>query len=212
MPRAIRLNQTGVLHHVIAKGNANLEIFRDTEDYRKYLSLLKEAVSKYSLEVYNYCLVSSYVNLLVKTKEEGSLSLVMKYVTREYARYFNQKYNSSGHVFQGRFKSFAVQDDQFYLPCSRFIDLNPVKDSIVADVKDHKWTGYNQLAFGSTGEFSLDFHELYQSLGQTAQDRQLVYRSLVGQNIGPELDLMNRKTGILGTKEFKDKLKQGTSE
>jgi len=209
MPRAQRLNQAGLLHHVISKGNAGLELFKDREDHLKYLSLLQEAIAQFPLYLYNYLLLGSTVHLLVETRQDGSLSKAMEFVTREYAKYFNMKYNSAGHVFQGRFKSFTVQDEEFYFACSRYIDNNPVKNNVVSNATAYEWSGYNALAQGKKGPIELDIHDLYKKLGGTDQERQLVYRTLVLQKFGPELDLDNRKAGILGTKEFKKKVKAG---
>jgi len=149
------------------------------------------------------------IHLLVETKEEGSLSKAMEFVTREYAKYFNTKYNSAGHVFQGRFKSFTVQDNEFYFPCTRAIDQHPVKNGLVQEPKAFEWSGHKQLAFGEKGDIALDEHDLYQNLGHTPVERQLVYRTLVAQKFGAELDLDNRKAGILGSKEFKKAVKSG---
>ena len=209
MPRANRLTQPGILHYVISRGNANMDIFRDTEDYQKYISLLKEAVSQFPCFIYNYALLKNMVQMLIEPKEEGALSKAMERVTREYAKYFNQKYDSIGHVFAGRFKSFAIQPDQFFLAASRYIDLSPSRHQLVKEIKDYNWFGYAQLAYGQKVDLACDQHDLYKSLGNTDQERQLVYRSLVHQYLGQELDLENRKSGILGTKEFKKALKNG---
>ena len=111
MPRANRLTQAGIIHHVITCGNANQDIFRDTEDYRRYIAFLKEAATTYPLSIYNFSLLKHTIQLLVEPKVDGALSKVMESATREYAKYFNQKYNSMGHVFAGRFKSYAIQPD-----------------------------------------------------------------------------------------------------
>lgn len=211
MPRASRLTQAGVLHHVISKGNANQDIFRDLDDYRKYLSLLKEAVTLHPLYVYNYVLLKNTIHLIVEPKQDNALSKAMESVTREYAKYFNQKYNSTGHVFAGRFKSFAVQPDQYFLACSRYIDLCPVNCDLVKEARDYTFSGYGELAFGQTGDYEVDQHEIYKGLGSSDNERQLVYRSLIHQYFGTELDLENRKSGVLGSKEFKSLVKSGVN-
>lgn len=211
MPRANRITQAGVLHHVISRGNANQEIFRDIDDYKKYLSLLKEAIAAHPLYIYNYVLLKSTIHLLVEPQQDNSLSKAMESVTREYAKYFNQKYNSIGHVFSGRFKSFAIQPDQYFMACSRYIDLIPQKNDLVKEPKDYSFSGYGQLALGGPADIMVDQHDLYKSLGSTDAERQLVYRTLVNQYLGIELDLENRKSGILGTKEFKQLVKSGVN-
>lgn len=211
MPRATRITQAGVLHYVISKGNANQDIFRDLDDYRKYLSLLKDAIVFHPLFVYNYVLLRNAVHILVEPKQDNALSKAMESVTREYAKYFNQKYNSMGHVFAGRFKSFAIQPDQYFLACSRYIDLNPVNYELVKEPKDYTYSGYGELAYGQSGDFEVDQHEIYKALGSSDNERQLVYRSLIHQYLGAELDLDNRKSGVLGSKEFKTLVKSGVN-
>lgn len=211
MPRANRITQAGVLHHVLSRGNANQAIFRDTDDYRKYLSLLKEATAAHPLHIYNYALLKSTIHLLVEPQKDNALSKAMESVTREYAKYFNQKYDSIGHVFAGRFKSFAVQPDQFFMACSRYIDLTPIKHELVKEAKDYEFSGYGELALGKAGDYGIDQHALYKALGSTDGERQLVYRTLVNQYLGVELDLENRKSGILGSKEFKQLVKTGVN-
>ena len=212
MPRAQRLNQAGVMHHVISRGNANQVLFRDEDDYFKYLSLLGEGIRQHPLFLYNYVLLPSYLHLLVETKQDGALSKTMEMVTREYAKYFNIKYNSMGHVFLGRFKSFVVQAGEYYFGCSKYIDLNPVREGLVKEPKDYRWSGYRQLALGERGEIILDEHELYRALGAGLKERQLVYRTLVQQNFGAKLHLDDRKSGILGSREFKRMVKVGGNE
>ncbi|MCB9721214.1 MAG: transposase [Candidatus Omnitrophica bacterium] len=211
MPRANRITQAGVLHHVISRGNANQAIFRDLDDYKKYLSLLKEAAAAHPIAVYNYALLKSTIHLLVEPLQDNALSKAMESVTREYAKYFNQKYNSIGHVFAGRFKSFAIQPDQFFMACSRYIDLIPTKHELVKEAKDYSFSGYAQLALGNRGDYPVDQHELYKALGSTDAERQLVYRTLVNQYLGVELDLENRKSGILGSREYKQLVKSGVN-
>ncbi|MBP9855458.1 MAG: transposase [Candidatus Omnitrophica bacterium] len=211
MPRASRITQSGILHYVISKGNGNQDIFRDIDDHEKYLTLLKGAISSYPMYVYNYVLLKSAIHLLVEPKQDNTLSKVMESVTREYAKYFNQKYNSMGHVFAGRFKSFAVQPDQYFLVCSKHIDLSPVSNDLVSEAKDYTFSGYGELAYGQVSNFDVDLHEIYKKLGASDQERQLVYRSLINQYFGAELDLNNRKGGILGSKEFKNSVKSGVN-
>ena len=86
--------------------------------------------------------------MLVEPTQEGSLSKFMEYVSKGYAKYFNKKYNRSGHLFQGRFKSFIIQTERYYFACSRCIDLSPVKEHVVSDPKKYSYSGYSSLAAG----------------------------------------------------------------
>jgi len=179
MPRAPRYQQAGLLHHVVCRGNDKQVIFKSPKDYITYLDLLEEARKLFPLKVYNYVLMDNHIHLLVEPTEKGSLSKVMEYVSKAYAKYFNKMHLHSGHVFQGRFKSFLIQEERYFFACTRYIDLNPVKANIVNDPKQYKWSAYGYLIGAKEPKIKLDQHDLYQELGKTIQERQIAYRALV---------------------------------
>ena len=207
MPRALRIQDAGYVHHVVCKGNDSQKLFNSHEDYETYLTLLNEARSKFSLKVYNFVLMDNHIHLLVEPEEDGGLSKSMEYVSKGYAKYFNKKYERTGHVFGGRFKSFIVQEEKYFFACSRFIDVNPIKWQVVANPEQYDWSGFSYLGYGREGVFKLDRHDIYKNLGENPQERQLVYKAMVNNYQGEELDLLNRRAGILGDREFKRKVK-----
>ena len=88
--------------------------FKSAEDFSKYINLLETSRKTYPLHIYNYCLMDNHLHLLVEPQADGNLSKVMEEVTKGYAKYFNKKYERTGHVFEGRFKSFLVQADRYF--------------------------------------------------------------------------------------------------
>lgn len=217
MPSPPRINETGFVHHVIARGNNKQNLFKDPSDFLKFSHFLSEAITRYPLAIYNYALMTNHFHLLVETKQEGSLSKVLEETTREYAKYFNKKYDHIGHVFQGRFKSIVIEEEKYFFLCSRYIDLNPIKACIVNQPEEYAWSGYKTLAFGRSSVIPLEYHALYQGLGDTSEERQISYRSIVSQPFVPNLDLENKKAGVLGDRQFKEfiksklNMKQGAS-
>lgn len=207
MPRPARLQNAGYVHHVITRGNDRQPLFIDPEDFRTYLTLMDSARRDFPLQVYNYVLMSNHVHLLVEPLEDGSLSKVMHYVTKEYAKYFNKKYNRTGHVFEGRFKSFVVQTERYFFACSRYIDLNPVRAKLVDIPQNYLWSGFQTLGAGESGSFRLDVHGLYTQLGPTPFERQIAYRALVLNSQSDDLDLLHMRASVLGDREFKKSLK-----
>ena len=207
MPRAPRLQDAGFVHHVVSRGNDRQVLFKSSKDYQRYLFYLDGSRKRYPLKIYNYVLMDNHIHLLVEPKEDGSLSKVMEDTSKAYAKYFNKRYGRVGHVFQGRFKSFLVQMERYFFACTRYIDLNPVKAGLVSEPKDYKWSGYSTLAAGRKGHIKLDDSEVYLSLGNSCFERQIAYKTLVRSYQGEELDLLNRRTGILGDREFKKRLK-----
>lgn len=207
MPRPFRIQDAGYVHHVICRGNDRQVLFKTTHDFLKYFDLIQEAKKLYPIEIYNFALMDNHIHLLLEPTTEGNLSKFMEHISKNYAKYFNKSYNHTGHVFQGRFKSFLVQEERYFLACSRYIDLNPVRANIVSDPKDYAWSGYNFVGQGREVGIKLDLHELYLRLGANSQERQIAYRALVLNTYGEELNLLDRRVCVLGSKEFKSALK-----
>ena len=208
MPRAPRIQEAGYVHHVVCRGNDRQPLFNSKKDFQTYLEFLEEARKQYPLNVYNFCLMDNHLHLLVEPKEEGAMSKVMEMVSKAYAKYFNKTYNRVGHLFQGRFKSFLIQSERYFFACSRYIDLNPVKANIADDPKNYTWSGHSWLAYGKEPSIKVDMHELYNGLGHNSAERQVAYRALVANYHGDELDLLDRRAGVLGDEDFKDKVKK----
>ena len=207
MPRAPRIQDAGHLHHVISRGNDRQALFRSPDDFRQYIDLLSEFRKQYPVCIYNFCLMDNHVHLLIEPLAEGNLSKFMENVSKQYAKYFNKKYNHVGHVFQGRFKSFLIQREKYLIACSRYCDLNPVKAKMVIDPKDYPWSGYKTLAYGKEGALKLDSQELFKNLGNRPEERHIAYRTLVFNYQGEELNLFDRRVCVLGDPDFKDKIK-----
>lgn len=208
MPRAMRIQSAGFLHHVVCRGNDRQVIFKTRADYLKYCHYLDIARRRYPIKIYNFCLMDNHVHLLIEPREDGALSKFMEEVSKSYAKYFNAKYDHVGHVFQGRFKSFIVQTTQYFFKCSRYIDLNPHKAGIVEDPKNYPWSGYRFLIEGKKATIALDHHDLYKELGKNSFERQISYRAYVRNMEGEELDLLDRRAGVLGNKDFQKQIKE----
>ena len=211
MPRPLRIQTAGFVHHVIARGNDRQALFISPEDFRKFLDILDATRKQFPLHIYNYCLMDNHLHLLVEPLEDGALSKVMQITSKEYAKYFNYKYERTGHVFEGRFKSFLIQKERYFFACSRYIDLNSVKARVVAEPQKYIWSGYARLGYGEKAAIKLDQHDLYMNLGANDTERQIAYRALVMNYPGEDLDLMNQRASILGDRTFKKNLKSEIS-
>ena len=130
----------------------------------------------------------------------------MQYLGRYYVRRFNYRYQRSGTLFEGRFKSSVVQSREYLLVCQRYIELNPVCSGMVADPADYTWSSYRAHAFGqSVGLWQP--HQDYLALGETPIARMAVYRGLFEQQLSAKVltnirDALN--TGlVLGNERFR---------
>ena len=108
-----------------------MQVFNDKEDYDYFLSLLKTARKKYAVEIHAYCLMPNHFHLLLVPKVEKSLSRFMQWVMTSHVRYYHKKNKTSGHIWQGRFKSFIVEQESYYITLIRYIEANSVRAKLV---------------------------------------------------------------------------------
>lgn len=105
----------------------------------KFLDILKKYKEEAGMSVYAWCLMNNHVHLLVKEAEEG-LSVTMKRIAVSYAAYYNLKYQTTGHLFQDRFRSESVESRRYFMTVIRYIHQNPVKAGIVEFVNSWRWS------------------------------------------------------------------------
>ncbi len=135
MTRPLRINFKNAVYHIIARGNRKEKIFYSDEDKKLFQEKMNKTFQKYSLICYAYCLLDNHYHLFLKTPK-ANLSQGMHYLNASYANYFSAKYRLSGPLFQGRYKSILVDQDQYALVLSAYIHLNPYR----AQIKD--WIDY----------------------------------------------------------------------
>ena len=127
MPRIARGETVGGIYHIINRGNMKMQVFDDAEDYEYFLDLLEIATKREKVEIHAYCLMPNHFHLLLVPKEEKSLSRLMQWVMTSHVRYYHKNNKTSGHIWQGRYKSFMVEKDSYYLTLIRYIEANAHK-------------------------------------------------------------------------------------
>ncbi|MDQ7001329.1 MAG: transposase [Ghiorsea sp.] len=163
--------------HVVQRGNNRAPIFFDERDYRAYSKWLKAAAEKYGCEVHAYVLMTNHVHLLVTPKDETGLSRMMQYIGRYYVPYINHTYGRTGTLWEGRYKSSLVDTNGYFLTCCRYIELNPVRASMVSHPREYIWSSYATNAEGKI-DTVVKPHPLYTSLGANEKARQQAYEAL----------------------------------
>ena len=152
MPRKPRLPSESGIYHVMVRGNEQKEIFRDEEDKSVLISILDKKKANLPITFFAVCLMSNHFHLLGKFDPLSDLSTYMNKVSTSYASYYNKRFNRVGHVFQGRYKSEAIQNDQHFLACVRYIHHNPVKAGMVKKPEEYSWSSYADY-ISSSGMF-----------------------------------------------------------
>ena len=143
MPRIARGLADNQIYHIINRGNRREAVFHDNYDYEKFLKLLIESKEKYAIKIYAYCLMPNHFHLVIYTKYADSLSQGMHWISSSSVRYYNKRYNISGHLWQGRYKSFIVQEDSYLLVLLKYVEANPKRARIVKDCIDYKYSSAN---------------------------------------------------------------------
>lgn len=142
MPKKKRIWFPGATYHIMSRGNRRGDIFRDEEDYWAYLSILKQVQEKCGFILYSYCLMTNHVHLQMQTKDVD-IGKIMRYINLFFTKYFNNKYNLVGHLFQGRYMGMIITNDTYNLQTSRYIHLNPLKAKMVDKIIDYQWSSYD---------------------------------------------------------------------
>ncbi len=141
MARKERFWYPGAVYHIMIRGIRRSDIFKDQGDYGVYLEILEMVMKKYPFYLYSYCLMTNHVHLQIETIDDEIWN-IMRDVNRNYTKYFNKKYNFTGSLYDGRYKSEIIDNDKYNLQVSRYIHLNPVKANMVAEPLEYKWSSY----------------------------------------------------------------------
>ena len=126
MARLARVVVPGVAHHVTQRGNRRQATFFQEDNYRAYLELLGEWCGRGGVEVWAYCLMPNHVHLIVVPESEAGLRHALGEAHRRYTRRINFREGWRGHLWQGRFASFAMEE-RHLLRAVRYVELNPVR-------------------------------------------------------------------------------------
>ena len=140
MPRTARASQGGYVYHVLNRGNARGDVFHKDDDFEAFVSLMAQANQRLAMRVVGYCLMTNHFHLMLWPHENGDLSRWMQWLLTSHVRRYHRHYQSSGHVWQGRFKAFPVQDDEHYWTVLRYVERNPLRAGMVRRSQEWEWS------------------------------------------------------------------------
>ena len=143
MPRTARIFIENACYHIIVRGSQKEAVFKDSADYEYYLRLLHKYKLKYGCLIYGYCLMNNHVHLILDSPARAeNISLFMHGLNLSYAMKFNSKYDQCGHLWQNRYKIFAVLKNDYMLNLISYIEYNPVKAKIVLCPENYPYSSY----------------------------------------------------------------------
>jgi len=191
--------------HVIQRGNNRSPIFVSEEDYACYTNCLLDALHRYAAELHAYVFMTNHVHLLITPRRPDSLARILQSVGRRYVRYFNDRYQRTGTLWEGRYKATIIDSERYLLRCSRYIELNPVRAGMVTHPGDYRWSSYRAHADGVADRMIVE-HPCYLSLGFTPEERQRAYGALFENQAadlqGDAIRAATNKAWVLGSGPF----------
>lgn len=144
MPRTARASVGDYCYHVINRGNGRAEVFHAERDYQAFVNLLSQASERIPMRLLAYCLMPNHFHLALWPQRDGDLSTWMQWLLTAHVRRYHRWHESSGHVWQGRFKAFPIEQDAHLLTVLRYIEQNPVRAQLVARAEDWRWSSARQ--------------------------------------------------------------------
>ena len=170
MARLPRLCLPGIPQHIIQRGTNRQACFASEDDFAAYAHWLDECAKKNRVAIHAWVFMTNHVHLLVTPKTSGGVSMMMQTLGRYYVRYFNHCYRRTGTLWEGRFKSCVVDEDNYLLLCQRYIELNPVRAGMVSSPDDYVWSSYHANGNGKPANLWTP-HPVYLNLGATTDER-----------------------------------------
>ena len=141
MPRSSRQQSISGNYHIVIRGVNKQRIFEAPQDYDKFYYVLMDQKEKYHFSVFAFCLMSNHVHLLINERSTP-FGHVMRGLAAKYVGWFNNKYHRSGQLFENRYRSEPVDEEDHFLRTVRYIHLNPVKAGICREPSEYPYSSY----------------------------------------------------------------------
>ena len=186
MPRGPRIVVPEIALHIVQRGHDRRDCFLHDTDYLVYLANLRDLLARTECALHAYCLMTNHVHLLLTPSNEGACARLMRNLGQRYVQYFNRRYERSGTLWEGRFRSCLVDSSLYVLACYRYIELNPVRAGMVRSAAEYRWSSHNGNA-GQASNRLLTQHVEYLALASDERARHLAYQPLVAAGDEPAL-------------------------
>jgi len=150
MGRPLRTTAGGLVYHVLNRSNARMRIFDKSEDYEAFERILDEAVRRVKMRLLSYCVMPNHWHLVLWPREDGDLSTFVGWLTLTHTQRWHAHRHSegSGHLYQGRFKSFLVESDEYLWTACRYVERNALRAGLCERAEQWRWSSLWRREFG----------------------------------------------------------------
>jgi putative transposase len=154
MGRPHRAAEAGYVYHVLNRANARMTIFADRGDYEAFERVLAEAVERFQTRLLAYCLMPNHWHLMVWPQEDGELSRFIGWLTLTHTQrwHAHRGTTGSGHLYQGRFKSFPIQQDEHYYTVARYVERNAQRANLCRRAEAWPWSSLQRWVHGGSAD------------------------------------------------------------
>lgn len=211
MARKPRIEFEDAFYHVITRGNQRQRIFKDNLDFIKYLDILGIYKQQYKYFLYSYVLMNNHVHLLIETREIP-LSKILQGINQRYTMYFNKRYRTVGHLFQGRYKAILCDRDEYLLSLVKYIHLNPVRARVVKTLDEYQWSSHHGYAKKAKAEDIVDTDQVLRMFSEDKTIARRLYKSYIGDGSPVDKEDIYRTIDqrVLGDERFLDRVMEKT--
>jgi putative transposase len=140
MPRTARASVADTWYHVLNRGNRREAVFHKPADYDAFVKAIHDAQARRPVDVLGYGLMPNHFHLVIRTHADGDLGRWVQWLLMAHARRYHRHYGTSGHVWQGRFQAFPVEEEEHLITVLRYVERNPLRAELVARAEDWKWS------------------------------------------------------------------------
>jgi putative transposase len=142
MPRAARIAPGGLVYHALNRAVARLPLFQKDGDYEAFERVLAEALQEHPTRLLAYCLMPNHWHFLLWPAQDGELTAFLRWLTNTHTMRWHAHYHTqgSGHLYQGRFKSFPIAADEHLYTVLRYVERNALRAGLVRRAERWRWS------------------------------------------------------------------------
>lgn len=208
MARPLRIEFSGALYHVTARGNARQNIYEDDQDRLAFLDALLSCTKTYHWQCHAYCLMSNHYHLLIETGD-ATLSKGMRHLNGTYSQLYNKRHKRVGHLLQGRHKAILVEKESYLLELARYIVLNPVRARMLHHADEWPWSSFRATAGLTPEPPFLTTEWILQAFGNTLSQSRTAFAQFIAEGNDQPSPWENLKNQIyLGSDQFVEQTQQ----
>jgi putative transposase len=141
MPRQPRIDLANYYYHVLNRSNGRRQIFNSYDDYKCFNDLLFETVELIDMRLLGYCIMPNHWHLILSPRINGDLSKFMNRLTNTHVKQYKSMHDQVGygHLYQGRYKSFLIGDDNYFYTTLRYVERNALRAGLCEKAEDWRW-------------------------------------------------------------------------